>query len=255
VLLRRGPNAHFINSGFGITAGVTVKADEKPKTTEEILCALRDKFASNLESSRRFASLATAHELNSRALSYIGKYLQDKEAHAPHQKAISSDMQELFGDLTCALYFAYIALDVPARTSLRRALELGLASVSHWDKPAEYYAWRDCGADISFAAILEYLTSPGYAKFFDRSALTLPSELTDGGRALRSCYSTLSNVVHPNAINLETVRTERYAVTEADLHESLGLLKCVQVTLIRLFVARFPSLRASLQTDFPSINV
>ena len=61
-----------------------------------------------------------------RTLASARDYLETRADTAQHQRELARYLDEVFGDLICALYLTFCGMNVPARMLLRRSLELGL---------------------------------------------------------------------------------------------------------------------------------
>lgn len=161
--------------------------DAKRKPLSDLFHEFHVKFGENLKTASPDYSLAEDHEVRTRLIRHIGILLGQKENNLEHQKLISKYFDEIFGDMVCALYFAFIGLDNPARIILRRALELGLASVCYWDNPTAFWGWNSKNQDISFGELDESISSAGYLIFIESEGCV---NYADWGQVLQS------NTVH-----------------------------------------------------------
>ena len=108
-------------------------------TVKELLCALHSNFGRNVEAlSPETTPLLNSVDLNSRVISEAGNELSANYcSNDAHKRICTEILDEVFSDFSLAMYLCTIGLIVPARMSVRRAFELGLASVYMWDLPHE----------------------------------------------------------------------------------------------------------------------
>src|SRR5258705_5189179 len=103
---------------------------------ENIWVDLSRKFNNNLE-----LSLAHEVELNSkveiqaRAIPVVAKILGEGVGLAEWQRDSMCMFDEIFADIICSVYLSALGIDKPAQGILRRALEVGVATVYLWDLP------------------------------------------------------------------------------------------------------------------------
>jgi len=113
---------------------------QKPEDATIIFEKLMAKFAANLEQSLKVSTAElSAAELKARACAQVGRILVEAPELTSTQREITCVFNEVFGDLICSLYFAGCGLDRPAQMILRRALDLGVATVYLWDLPHEFW--------------------------------------------------------------------------------------------------------------------
>ena len=92
-----------------------------------------------------------AIEVNCRCIDGIRHQLVDHYSNGQdHKRRCAQLLDEIFSDFALALYLFSVSLVVPARMLVRRALELGVASIYMWDLPHEYWGWseRDFRLDL-----------------------------------------------------------------------------------------------------------
>jgi hypothetical protein len=207
----------------------------------EILKHLHQKFGNNLLESEKYCALAEKHEANARQLGATRDFLA-KEAKSKHQAEIATQFDEIFSDSIVALYFAFSGLDIPACMLARRALELGLVLICYWDKPSDYWAWKEHDDDVSFSKLLAHLSSDGYNSFLIQEGSTDTTRFKKVIASLPDLYSRLSNVVHPKTYNFETSGEATFNITEAELRSTLSRIKEVQECLLLLLHRRFPQI-------------
>ena len=55
---------------------------------------------------------------------------------------------EVFADVVSSIYLSACGLDKPAQMILRRALEVGAATVYVWDLPHVFSGWKEHDEDL-----------------------------------------------------------------------------------------------------------
>ena len=100
-----------------------------------LLTTLNSRFASNLNAmDAEVLRLLEVVDLNSRAIDGAADQLKRSySGDSIDQLECAHLIEEIFADLSQAMYLLAIGLVVPARMLARRALELGLAIVYMWD--------------------------------------------------------------------------------------------------------------------------
>jgi hypothetical protein len=216
------------------------QADSRPLSASELLERLHKKFAQNFASSVSFQVRAATAEQLARTL-----WEKRSGLNAPnrqrHQDELSVYLDEIFGDCVCALYLASCGLNVPARTLLRRSLELGLAITSYWDSPVEFWQWRMHDGDIKFSSLLAQLQTEGYSTFLAQLPRDKPPDISGTLERVRKLYSDLSNVVHPKPYNFSTGSGNGYDFSAGEYDRTVTYAEQVARALIELLDARFPT--------------
>lgn len=226
------------------------------QTVKELLASLHATFGTNVDAIESDASLVfDSIDLNSRIVSEIRTILLDEYCESDCQTEICAEiLDEIFTDFTLAMYLFSIGLIVPARMSVRRAFELGLASVYMWDLPHEYWGWRQRDQDLSFSNMVSHLNSAGY--------LAHLAHTHGGSHAASICdqakfqlfYRELSNTVHGKLNGLPPLSPERFATEKNGQVLHLKLMIDVQAEIIRLLFGRFPGLKTKIEKIFPQTN-
>jgi hypothetical protein len=130
------------------------------QTITRLLGSLHTKFGGNIESLEQDTiKLFDKIDLNSRVIDGIRVALLADHCGTDSQKKNCAEiLDEVFTDFTLAMYLFALGLNVPARMSVRRAFELGVASVYMWDLPHEYWGWKKFDTDLSFSNMVTHLT-------------------------------------------------------------------------------------------------
>jgi hypothetical protein len=157
---------------------------------------LNRKFNNNLSLAlAQDETYASKAEVQARAIPAIAKILRDKLELTDWQRDALCMFDEVFADLICSIYLSACGLDKPAQMILRRALEVGVATVYVWDLPHVFWGWKDHDKDLNFNEMLDHFASQGFNSLVrNQNALYVGGELIDAGRA-RSLYRNLSNIV------------------------------------------------------------
>lgn len=216
--------------------------DTRPLSVDEVLSALHKKFSQNFTASKAEINKAGRSEQLARSLSVCASHLEELAGDARHRKLLAKYLDEIFADSVCALYLAGLGLTVPARTLLRRLLELGVVVLAYWDSPADFWNWRDHDGDIRFSELNARLTSNGYATFLSNLPRPTPVDARVVFGGINFLYGELSNVVHPKPYNFVTTAQAAYAFDEAAFAETIRLAEQVYSSLYSMILARFPEL-------------
>jgi hypothetical protein len=218
--------------------------------------SLHEAFGRNITNvSQSEVELFDDLDLNSRTIAEIRTVLLRDYCTTDEQKKICADiLDEVFSDFTLALYLFSAGLIVPARMSIRRALELGLASVYLWDLPHEYWGWKKHDVDLSFSAMITHLNCEGYRAYLASiHGAPAVSPICDFPR-LQRFYRQLSNTVHGKTEALQPLSPERFTAGKNDLKTHLNLAIEVQGELIALLYGRFHGLKANIDQSFPQVG-
>lgn len=226
------------------------------QTVKELLHSLHDKFGQNAETVGDEAwALLDRIDLNSRIISEIRTVLSSEFCENEGQSRICTELlEEVFSDFSLAMYLSTIGLIVQARMSVRRAFELGLATVYMWDLPHEYWGWRCGDEDLSFSAMVAHLNSGGYTEYLKhlRGAESAPP-ICDQAK-FQNIYRELSNTVHGKNSGLPPLSPERFLPDRNGVKEHLVLEASAQEAIIALLFGRFSGLQAKLEATFPQIK-
>jgi hypothetical protein len=223
---------------------------------KNLLCTLHENFSRNVHAiGTETCSLLETIDLNSRIISEIRSILSADYCDNEGQKRICEEiLEEVFTDFSLAMYLCAIGLIVPARMSVRRAFELGLATVYMWDLPHEYWGWRHRDQDLSFSAMVAHLNSVGYLEYLSQlQGIESVSSICDQAK-FQSIYRELSNTVHGKISGLPPLSPERFAPDRNGLEKHLKLTANAQEVVIRLLYGRFRGLEPRIEAAFPQIK-
>ncbi|KAB0670328.1 hypothetical protein F6V30_09245 [Oryzomonas sagensis] len=194
-------------------------------------------------------------DLNSRIIDEIRATLIKNYCVTNYQKDICSDiLDEVFTDFTIALYLFAIGLIVPARMSVRRALEEGLAVVFMWDLPHEYWGWRQLDADLSYSNMVSHLNSASYLKYLANVHGCHDIDVICDSVRFQRFYRKLSNTVHGKVEGLPPLSPERFSADKNGISKHLKLTMDVQKAIIDLLYGRFHGLKADIEKAFPQVG-
>jgi hypothetical protein len=222
--------------------------DARNLSVKELLSSLHVKFSSNFEAAKQTLPVAIEAEHKARLLSVASVHLLRLAGNEKHQQTLAQCLDEVFADCMCAIYLACCGMHVPARMLLRRSLELGLVVTAYWDAPAEFWAWREHDADISFAGICEYLQSAGYQSLLTHQSPAGPADVSQTLKLAGGLYRDLSNVVHPKTYNFSTAGASTFSFHPEDLEKSLSYTNRVNTAIAEVLSARFAGLAETLMT-------
>lgn len=221
----------------------------------DVIEKLADKFRANLGQSLglSYDELGAA-ELRARACAQVRRILREIAGLTPTQREITCMFDEIFGDIICSLYFAGCALDRPAQMVLRRALDLGLATVYLWDLPHAFWGWKMHDEDLRFNEMVDHLGSEAYLSYV---RVTNPGcdapEVLDGTTAKR-VYRDLSNSVHGKLATFETALPDRFTHSAGDWQGHLALVNGVEDLLLDLWKNRFGEVERGLARTMPQLG-
>ena len=138
---------------------------------------------------------------------------------------------------------------------LRRALEVGTATVYVWDLPHVFWGWKDHDKDLNFNEMLDHFASQGFNSFVrSQNAVYVGGELIDAGLA-RSLYRKLSNIVHGKMTSFESVLPDKFQHNSEDWRLHLEQVCDVENLLFRLWNSRFRCVSENLLDDFPQLRM
>lgn len=219
----------------------------------QLLATLHSRFATNLKDlSAEVIALLEIIDLNSRAIDETANEL--KRAHCgddEQKRECACLLNELFADLSQAMYLLALGLVVPARMLARRAFELGLGAVYMWDLPHEYWGWAKHDQDLSFTTMIDHLYSRSYLTHISHIQNKISPEWPFTAAILQKLYRTLSNTVHGKSDGLPPLSPDRYSPTLSNVGEHLKLVVEIQKTLLNIWCARFIGLKEHLAKAFP----
>lgn len=226
------------------------------QAVKDLLCALHAKFGQNTEAMEDEAwALLDRIDLNSRIISEIRAALSREYCDTEWQTKLCTELlEEVFSDFSLAMYLSTIGLIVQARMSVRRAFELGLATVYMWDLPHEYWGWRRGDEDLSFSVMVAHLNSGGYFEYLKHlRGVESVSPICDQTK-FQNIYRELSNTVHGKISGLPPLSPERFLPDRNGVKEHLELEAKAQDATIALLFGRFSGLQADIEAIFPQIK-
>lgn len=233
---------------------MNINSPHAPKqTAKEILLALHEKFGQSIGSVESDAwKIAETIDINSRVISEIRTILSTDHCETEGQFKICSELlEEVFSDFSLAMYLCTIGLIVQARMSVRRAFELGLATVYMWDLPHEYWGWRCGDQDLSFSAMVNHLNSCGYSEYLKHISDGEPTYPICDQAKFQRIYRDLSNTVHGKISELPPLSPERFLPNLNGVKEHLALTVSAQQAVIELLLGRFKGLRPKIEAELP----
>jgi hypothetical protein len=220
-----------------------------------IFTELEQKFTNNLNQCLSGGEPGLEEtELKARAAALLAQILREKTDLAAHQIELLAVFDEVFADLILSLYFSACSLDKPAEIVLRRALELGVATVYLWDLPHAFWGWKDHDCDLNFNAMTEHLAKDSYRTFIRRiNPAQGGGEVFDLGEAKR-LYRVLSNTAHGKICTLESNLPGRFSHSQTDWTQHLSTMRDVEGILLGMWEARFPEGVAELKERLPALS-
>lgn len=218
----------------------------------QLLESLHAHFGTNIkETTNNALELLEQIDINSRIIDAIHNALRDTYSDGDSQKVACSDiLDEIFADFSQAMYLFSVGLIVPARMLVRRALELGVASVYMWDIPHEYWGWRKHDDDLGFSKMIEHLSSERYTTYLTNIC---GQKICNQGafKDFKDFYRSLSNTVHGKSDYLAPLSPERYKSNDNNIETHLETTINVQCALLKLWCGRFVGLGSIIETQFP----
>lgn len=220
-----------------------------------ILTELDSKFSANLNAflSKNETECKTI-DLRARAIAAIGEIVSEKACSQPSHIEISLIFDEVFSDMILSVYFTGCALDKPAHTVLRRALELGIAIVYLWDLPHAFWGWKSHDSDLNFNEMIEHLAKDSYKSFLSSLNPTYAATNTFDYSKARRQYRILSNTIHGKISTHESKLPDRFSHNPQDVITNLDLISEIQTNLLYLFRMRFSACFAEMESKIPSIS-
>lgn len=234
-----------------IKTTTTPHAPKQP--IKEILITLHEKFGQSVNSvGPEEWEIIDKIDLSSRIISEIRSILSREHCDTEGQYQICSELlEEVFSDFSLAMYLCTIGLIVQAHMSIRRALELGLATVYMWDLPHEYWGWRRGDQDLSFSAMIVHLNSCGYFEYLKHVRGTTSVQPICEQAKFQKIYRKLSNTVHGKISELPPLSPERFLPDRNGSKEHLSLTLSAQNAVIELLLGRFNGLQNKIEVAFP----
>jgi hypothetical protein len=217
---------------------------------------LNRKFSSNLELALvRERELTIFVETQARAIPVVARILEKSSGITDWQKDALCMFDEIFADITCAIYLSACALDKPAQTVLRRALEIGIATVYLWDLPHAYWGWKESDEDLTFNEMLEHMSNSGFGSLVKhQNPHFSDNQLFDISRS-RVIYRRLSNIVHGKMMSFESTLPDRFQHKESDWRGQLETIADVEALLLQMWNNRFRCVSENLELEFPQLRM
>lgn len=221
----------------------------------KILKTLDSKFQEN---SDKFLSQENSDckkiDLKARAIAAIGQISSDVQGLQASQIEITRIYNEVFSDIILSLYFTACALDRPAQSVLRRALELGVAIVYLWDLPHVFWGWKNHDYDLNFNEMLEHLLKDGYKSYLTSLNIKCGDDRFFDFTETRKLYRKLSDTIHGKIATHETTLPDRFSSNPEDWKCNLFLINNAENILLQLYNKRFPEYYAAMAERMPLIN-
>lgn len=194
-------------------------------------------------------------DIKARAIAALGQISSDAQGLQISQIEITLIYNEVFSDIILSLYFTACALDKPAQSVLRRALELGVAIVYLWDLPHIFWGWKNHDYDLNFNEMLEHLSKDGYKSYLASLDIKCSdNQFFDFGET-RKLYRILSNTIHGKISTHTTKLPDKFSSNSKDWKYNLLLINSVANILLRLYNTRFPQYYIAMAEKMPSINI
>ncbi len=227
-----------------------------PEDTSSLWFALNRKFCENLKLAiTQEEALCSKAEVHARAVPAVAELLRGSLQPMDWHSDALCMFDEVFADVICSIYLGACGLDKPAQMSLRRALEVGVASVYVWDLPHLFWAWKDHDRDLNMNEMLDHLASPGYQSFVrTQNPRYVEAELLDMHLA-RSLYRKLSNIVHGKISTFESTLPDRFQHSPDDWSAHLKRVCEVEGILVQLWQNRFRCVAERLSDTFPQMRM
>ena len=197
--------------------------------------------------------LASKAELQARAIPVVAKILGSQSDLTTWQRDALCMFDEIFADVTCSIYLSACGLDKPANMILRRALEVGAATVYVWDLPHLFWGWKDHDKDLTFNEMLEHFSTQGFNSFVrSQNPHYKGADLVDAAVA-RSLYRKLSNIIHGKIATFESMLPDKFQYSQDDWRSHLQQVCEVEKVLLALWENRFRCVSENLMSEFPQL--
>jgi hypothetical protein len=218
----------------------------------EILLQLHNKFSANLtQTTTMSAPLLEQVEIKTRAVAEFGQLLRHSAGLSPSQVLLASVADEIFADVTSAVYLAAACLGSPTPMLLRRALELGLALIYLWDLPHLFWGWKDCDQDLSFKEMVAHVESASFCALLRNTGVSNESGIDT--TSINCVYRNLSNIIHGKFRTMATLSNSSYSWDSVEWSKHLALTEQVLDIILKLWGTRFPEIRVNLDKEFPQL--
>jgi hypothetical protein len=221
-----------------------------------VLRDLNAKFCHNLgQALADEEPLASKAELQARAIPVVAKILSHDLELTGWQHDALCMFDEIFADVICSIYLSACGLDKPAHMILRRALEVGTATVYVWDLPHLFCGWKDHDQDLTFNEMLEHFTTQGFNSFVrSQNPHYKGTEVIDVTLA-RRLYRKLSNIIHGKMTTFESVLPDKFQHSQDDWRSHLEQVCEVERILLALWENRFCCVSEQLLNELPQLRM
>jgi hypothetical protein len=221
-----------------------------------ILSDLNAKFCKNLGLAlSQEGPLASTAELQARAIPIVAKILSRHLELTAWQREALCMFDEVFADVICSIYLSACGLDKPAQMILRRALEVGAATVYVWDLPHLFWGWKDHDKDLNFNEMLEHFSTQGFQSFVRSQNPHLKSREVLDTTLARLLYRKLSNIIHGKMTTFESLLPDKFQYSRDDWRLRLEEVCEVEQILLELWENRFRCVSEHLLNDFPQLRM
>lgn len=221
----------------------------------QVLTELDSKFRENMSSFLKQGNASCKEiDIQARAIAAIGQIASEAKGLQPNQSEITLIFSEVFSDIILSVYFTACALDRPAQSILRRALELGIAIVYLWDLPHAFWGWKMHDSDLNFNEMAEHLSRNGYKSFLSSVNSQYQGDSLFDYVEARRLYRVLSNTIHGKISTHESNLPDRFSYNPEDCQCNLDLINRVQKILLELFKNRFPDYFSEMSKILPVIH-
>ena len=227
-----------------------------PENKDNVWHDLNSKFSSNLTLAlSQHNALCRRAEVQARAIPVVSGILSTTLDPLDWRSDAICMFDEVFADIVCSIYLAACGLDKPAQMTLRRALELGVATVFIWDLPHMFWGWKNNDKDLNFNDMLDHLGSPGYNSFVrSENPSYTGSDLLNMALA-KVLYRALSNIVHGKMSSFESILPDKFQHNTDDWKTHLERVSKVEDLLLRLWQNRFRCISERLLHEFPQLQL
>lgn len=220
----------------------------------DVLVKLEEKFKQNLLICLQLErELYARADIKARAFAVLGQIISEDPTLSRSQKEIVQIFDEVFSDVVLSLHFSACALNRPAESVLRRALELGIAIVYLWDLPHAFWGWKAHDIDLNFNEMVEHLKGESYRTYLASLDSTYINEPLFDEKDARQLYRILSNTIHGKIISHTAYLPNRFAHDPAAWRQHLNLVEKTLTVLIKLSSKRFFAYYPELTKRMPAL--
>lgn len=217
--------------------------------------SLKKKFSENFDRAISFnKDKLEEAEIKSRILFSFGSILNN-DSKSKTEREISEIYNEIFSDIAISIYLSISSIDHASKILLRRAFELGFATIYFWDLPHQYWGWKkneSYETDLNFKEIIDYFSSLSYQEYLTNE-FEIKNWFIDKSK-INKLYRELSNVVHGKYISFETITEKSYEFVENEYESLLDRIIACENILINCNKTRFFKQYLILKDRMPSIE-